>query len=280
MSETEISATLVKQLRDATNVSMMECKRALVEAGGDMDKAARLLRERGMAVAAKKATRTANQGLISSATAENGKYTSLVEVNCETDFVARNSIFQAFVAKVAGKACETDANLGEVLNAEVVAKVAEIGENIVLRRNLRYTLQGLGGVAPYIHLGGKVGVMVELGCTKESTPKDPRFQALLKDLTLQVAAASPRYLVQEEVPAAEIASEREIYAKQITDKPAQIVEKIVDGKIKKYCQEICLLDQPFVKEVKQTIRALLAETSKELGDTLTVRRFARYKLGE
>lgn len=258
---------------------MMECKRALVDAEGDMEAALRLLRERGMAVAAKKATRTANQGLVASATAEEGKTVSLVEVNCETDFVARNENFQAFVADLAERACKTDEPLSELYKDEVVAKVAEIGENIVVRRNVRFTLQGNGAVASYIHLGGKVGVLVEVNCEKAETVTNEAFQETVKDMTLHIAAANPRYLVPEEVPETELAAEREIYAQQVKDKPDQIVEKIVAGKVRKYCAEICLLEQPFVKEPKQTITQLLEATGKSVGDKLTVRRFARYQIG-
>jgi elongation factor Ts len=259
---------------------MMECKRALVEAGGDVDSATRLLRERGMAVAAKKASRAANQGLIASHTAEEGRIASLVEVNCETDFVARNETFIEFTRELARKACETDGALAEEVAQDVVAKVAEIGENIVVRRNTRYVLQAPGAVTSYIHLNAKVGVLVELGCEKEETAQADAFKELGKDLTLQVAASNPGYLTSEEIPDDAIQSEREIYAKQVVDKPANIIDKIVDGKMKKFYAEVCLVDQAFVKEPKQSVSALLAAAGKELGDTLTIRRFVRYQIGE
>ncbi|MCE9612700.1 MAG: translation elongation factor Ts [Lentisphaerae bacterium] len=275
----EITAELVKALREATNVSMMDCKRALVEAAGDMEKATRLLRERGMAVAAKKASRTANQGLVASATAPDGQTAALLEVNCETDFVARNASFIAFVKDLSQRALQSDGPLGERVVTEVTAKVAEIGENIVVRRNVRYTLQGAGALCTYIHLGGKVGVLLEVGCTQPGTPQNPAFQEVARDLTLHVAAANPRFLKPEEVPAAELQAEREIYAKQVQGKPAQIVDKIVDGKLKKFYEDVCLIHQGFVKEPKQSIQALLDEKGKAVGDTLTIRRFARYQLG-
>lgn len=276
----EISADMVKKLRDATNVSMMECKRALAEAAGDMDKATKILRERGMAVAAKKATRTANQGLIASGCADGGKVQSLVEVNCETDFVARNPKFQEFVKAMAESSTQTDAGLADLVKDQVMAKIQEIGENIVVRRSVRYTLSGPGLIASYIHLGGKVGVLVEVGTGKAETAANPDLKELVKDLTLHVAACSPRYLTAAEIPAAEVASEREIYARQVKDKPAQIVDKIVDGKIKKFYADVCLVDQGFVREPKQSITDLLKEKGKALGDVLTIRRFVRYQLGE
>lgn len=275
----EITAAMVKELRDATNVSMMECKRALAEAGGDKAKATKLLRERGMAVAAKKASRTANQGLVASLITDDGKTGSLVEVNCETDFVARNPNFQAFVAELAKKACSTDASLAEEMKTQVTAKIAEIGENIIVRRNTRYILGGSGRIASYIHLGGKVGVLLEVGCGKAETVKSPVFEELAKDLTLQIAASSPKWLTSAEVPADVIASEREIYAKQVTGKPANIIDKIVDGKLKKFYGEVCLVDQPFVKEPKQSITQLIAAKSKDLSDTIAVKRYVRYQVG-
>jgi elongation factor Ts len=274
-----ITAAQVKQLRDATNVSMMECKRALEEANGDLDQATTLLRERGMAVAAKKASRTANQGLIASASRDDDKIVSLVEVNCETDFVARNATFQAFVREMAEKACDTDESLAETMKDVVTAKVAEIGENLVVRRNMRFVAEQTGAIGAYIHLGGKVGVLVDLGCENPDTCGQDAFRELLKDLTLHVAACSPRHLVSDDVPADEIAAERAIYAKQVEGKPEQIIEKIVDGKIRKYFSEVCLVDQPFVKEPKQSITQLLEQVGKAVGDTLTIRRFARFQIG-
>lgn len=275
----EITAAMVKQLREATNVSMMECKRALVEAGGDIEKATRILRERGIAVAAKKASRTANQGLVASASADSGSTKSLVEVNCETDFVARNENFINFVSDLAERATAADTALADELKDEITEKIVEIGENIVVRKNTRFSLQGNGTIASYIHLGGKVGVLVEAGCEKPETAENETFLALTNDLALHVAACSPSYLTSDEVLESVLASEREIFAKQVENKPPQIVDKIVEGKIKKYFTEICLVNQPFVKEPKQSVAQLLAEKGKEVGDNLTVRRFARYQLG-
>ena len=173
----EITAAMVQELREATNVGMMECKRALVEAGGDKDQAIRLLRERGMAIAAKKSTRVANQGLI--ATAGDSKASILIEVNCETDFVTKNEIFQKFVKEMAIKALTIpDGKITEMTKAEMAAKVAEIGENLVAKRNIGYKLQGPGLVASYIHLNGKLGVMIELGCGKESSRRIGRLNCL------------------------------------------------------------------------------------------------------
>ena len=274
-----ITASQVKELRDATNVSMMECKRALVETDGDMDGAMKLLRERGMAVAQKRAAKAANQGIIAASETDDGRTIAMVEVNCETDFVARNDAFKEFVVKVSEKGLETDEALSEVMHDELVAQIAAITENIKIRRNLRYQLDGTGKVASYIHMGGKVGVLVEVGCGKEETVTTDAFVELVKDLTLHIAAAAPPYLTSDEIPADVIAEERAIFAKQVEDKPEAIIGKIVDGKVRKFFAETCLINQGFVKEPKQTITELLEQTGKTLDDTLVIKRFERYQLG-
>ena len=275
----DITAAMVQELREATNVGMMECKRALVEAGGDKDQAIRLLRERGMAIAAKKSTRAANQGLI--AAAGDSKAGALIEINCETDFVAKNENFQKFVKTMAGKALSmADGTITEATKVEMAAKVAEIGENLIAKRNIGYTLQGPGLVATYIHLNGKLGVMIELGAGKEASVSNPAVQDVAKDLTLHIAACSPKYLVRQDVPAEIVAGERDIYAKQVVGKPANIVDKIVDGKMGKFYAQVCLVEQGFVKDPDISVTQLLAAKSKEIGDTLTVRRFVRWQVGE
>lgn len=276
----EITAEMVRDLRETTNVGMMECKRALVEAGGDKDKAVRLLRERGMAIAAKKSSRATNQGLIATAILNGGRTGTLVEINCETDFVARNAGFQAFAAEMAGKAATVEGELAEAVKDQVAAKIAEIGENIVVRRSVRYKTQGVGIVGSYIHIGAKVGVLIELGCEKESTVQDARFHELVKDITLHIAASLPKYLRREDAPADVVAAEREIYAKQVQGKPPAIIGKIVDGKMGKFYQQTCLLEQGFVKDPEQSVTKVIEAKSKELGDKLCVRRFVRYQLGE
>ena len=275
----EITATQVKELRDATNVSMMECKKALQDAAGDMDKATKLLRERGLAFGAKRAGKATNQGVIAAATTTDGRTAALAEVNSETDFVARNATFQAFAKRMAEKACTTDGALSDLVKDELGAQMAAMGENILARRNVRFVLQGIGAVGTYIHLGGKVGVMIEVGCGKSETVAQETFKSLVLDLTLHVAACNPQYLTSSDVPDDVVAAEREIYAKQVQGKPPQVLAKIVDGKLRKFYSDVCFLDQLFVKEQKETITQLLAETGKKLGDTLTIRRYVRYQLG-
>ncbi len=272
-----ITASQVKELRDATSVSMMECKKALVETEGDFDAALKILRARGVKVAAKRASKEANQGLV--AASGDGNTIALVEVNSETDFVARNADFIKFVAEVAEKALESDAPISEVMNDELMDQIAAMGENLKLRRNVRYQLDGAGKVASYIHMGGKVGVLIEVGCEKDGTATEEVFSELVRDLTLHIAAAAPPYLTSAEIPADVIEEERKIFAKQVEGKPENIIDKIVDGKINKFFAETCFVNQGFVKEPKVSITQLLEAKGKELGDTLAIKRFVRYQLG-
>ena len=181
---------------------------------------------------------------------------------------------------LAEKAAANDINLAEAAKAEITAKIAETGENIIARRALRYALQGLGLVTSYIHHGSMIGVLLEAGCQQAATTTNPVFLETIKDLCLQVAAANPRFLDSKGVPSDVIAAERDICAKQVKGKPAAIMEKIVDGKMKKYYEQECLVDQAFIKDPTKNITALLKEKGGLLGDILTVRRFARFQVGE
>ncbi len=276
----DISASLVKELREETGVGMMECKKALVEAHGDKAAAVKILRESGMAIAAKKATRTAKQGIIAAEIAADAQSGRMIEVNCETDFVAKNDNFKAFVAELLKDAAGVaDNQLGETAKAKVDAKVAEIGENIIARRNLNYKVQGTGAIAGYVHLGGKLGVLVEVGCQKAASVQNPAVKALLADLTLHITAVNPACITRDQVPAETVQAEKEIYAKQVEGKPANIIEKIVTGKLEKFYGQICLVEQAFVKDQEKTISAVLAEAGKAAGDTFAIRRFVRWQLG-
>ncbi len=276
----EITATMVKELREITNVGMMECKRALQEAGGDRDKAIKLLRERGLALADKKAARMAKEGVVTQELAADGSGGLMFEVNCETDFVARNEIFQGFVKQLLEIARGVTGDLAPVVKDQVAAQVAAIGENIVVRRNTRFVRQGTGLVSGYVHMGGKIGVLSELGCGLAATAANPRLREIAHEIDLQIAASKPLYLESKDVPADVQAAEREIYAKQVEGKPANIVGKIVDGKIAKFYTQVCLVDQPYIKDPNLSVAAWLAAQAKALGDTLTIRRFVRYQLGQ
>ena len=287
-----ITASLVKELREKTGVAMMACKNALKETEGDIDAAIKILRERGEAKAEKKASRDANEGIIVAALAESGKSGVLVEINCETDFVAKNENFQAFVGEVAatvlaGNVTDLEAAKAlpkgdETLEGFIKTKVLEMGENLQFRRFDRLTLNGEGAVASYIHLGGKVGVLIEVSSEKAETASSEIFKDLVKDLTLHIAATSPAGLKREDIPAELVESEKDIFRKQMegAGKPADILEKIIEGKLGKFYSERCLLEQGFVKEPDTAIKSLLEAKGKELGDTITVNSFLRFGLGE
>jgi elongation factor Ts len=273
-----ITAAQVKELRDATNVSMMDCKRALQESEGDMDKAMKLLRERGMAVAAKKATRVAKDGKISAKVSDDGKTGVMIEINCETDFVTRNEKFQNFVVEMTDKAMGCDGDPSEVFKEDITAAIAEIGENIVLRKSEKFVAEN-GAVATYIHMGGKVGVMVEFGLEGDNATNDT-FKELGLDVCLHVAAANPMALDRDGIPADLIEEEKALFAKQVEGKPENIVENILKGKLNKFYAQNTLLEQGFVKDDKMSITELLEAKSKEMGDTITIKRYIRWQLGE
>ena len=286
-----ITASLVKDLRDRTNAGMMECKKALTETDGDIDAAIKLLREKGIAKAGKKAERDANEGVIAAAISEDSKSGLIFEVNCETDFVAKNDNFAAFVNELgdtllASDAADLDAALavshGEgTVDEFIKAKVLELGENLVLRRLDRVSVSGDGQVASYIHMGGKVGVLLELAVGNAETTSKEAFQNLIKDLTLHIAASAPQGLTRDEISADLIEGEKDIYRVQLREqgKPEEMIEKILIGKVNKFYGESVLLEQGFVKDPDVSIQKLLESTSKELGDTVTITSFKRYGLG-
>lgn len=274
----QIDAQTVKTLREKTNAGLMECKRALAEANGDMEAAIDILRKKGAASAAKKADREAKEGIIAQAILSGAKVGVLVEVNCETDFVAKNDQFKAFCDDLAKKiAADPTADL----EGDRVAAVQKIGENIVIGRQERIEVKDNGLVAGYIHTGGKVGVLVEVGAEKPETGAQDDFKQVVRDITLQIAAANPICIGRDEVPADLVARERAIYADQVpAGKPQPVIEKIIDGKMGKFYAGVCLTEQAFIKNPDQTIQQLLDEKGKALGDKLTIRRFVRYKVGE
>lgn len=279
MSTVTIDAQLVKTLREKTNAGLMECKRALAETSGDLESAIDLLRKKGAASAAKKAGREAKEGIIAQAILPGAKVGVLVEVNCETDFVAKNEGFRTFCDDLARKIAQGTG--AEELEADRVAAVQKIGENILFRRHEKIEVTGHGLVAAYIHTGGKVGVLVEVGAEKDETATNEDFKQLVRDITLQIAAANPVCVSRESVPAALVAREREVYRGQVPPgKPANIIEKIVDGKMDKFYSTSCLLDQAFIKNPDQTITQLVNEKNKALGEKIVLRRFIRYMVGE
>ena len=276
----EITAANVAKLRELTGVGMMECKKALVEAQGNIETAIDNLRKSGAASAAKKATRTANEGVIAQSIAAGGKSGVLVEVNCETDFVARNDGFRAFCDDIAKKIA-ADPNVN--LDADREAAVGKMGENIKFTRNARLEVTGNGAVAAYIHTGAKVGVLVEVGCGKPDTTGKEEFKQLVKDITLQIAAGFPQVVSRENVAPEVIAKEREIAANsdRLKGKPAAAMEKILAGVLDKFFQTYCLVDQGFVKRNSEvSVKEHVAQIGKQLGDEIVIRHFVRFQVGE
>ena len=278
MSTVNIDAKQVAALREKTGAGMLKCREALAEANGNLEAAVDILRAKGAASAANKASRAANEGVIAQAILPGAKVGLLLEVNSETDFVAKNESFQALTASWAKALAENPAT---DLEQQRVDAVTKIGENIQIRRNVRFEVSGNGAVAAYIHLGGKIGVLVEVGAGKAETLNSDDFKQFVRDITLHIAAAKPVSLNREAVPADLAERERAIYREQAPkDKPAEMIAKIVEGKMGKFYGESCLLEQPFVKNPEQTITALVAERSKAVGDALEIRRFARFQVGE
>ena len=283
-----ISASMVKELRESTGAGMMDCKKALTQANGDLEKAVEILREKGLAAAAKKAGRIAAEGAVVAFVNEDSKVASLVEVNCETDFVAANDEFLGSANKVAEIAANSNATTVEELSAEKcdgestidevrTALVAKLGENMTVRRFVRFSVEN-GAIQSYIHAAGKIGVLVQLGCENNS----PVLLEVAKDVAMHIAAVNPLFLDSSAVDAETLEKEREIYRVQAQNegKPANIVEKMVEGRVKKYLKEVCLVEQVFVKNPDFTITKYLEEKSKEVGATITIEKFARFERGE
>lgn len=286
-----VTAQMVKELREMTGAGMMDCKKALTETNGDIEKAVDYLRENGMAKAAKKAGRIAAEGISFVKLSEDWKYAVAVEVNSETDFVAKNEEFRTFVSEVADQILASNAKDVDALLAEawtkdssstveqvLASKIATIGENIKIRRFVK--LESAGAVAAYDHMNGKIGVLVNA----EADGANAKVITVLKDVAMQVAALNPKYVSREEVDQDYIAHETEVLKTQATlenpGKPENIIEQMVKGRLAKELREICLLDQAFVKDGDLTVGQYLEKMSKELGSSITVKSFVRFETGE
>ena len=282
-----ITAQMVKELRESTGAGMMDCKKALQEAEGNMERAVDILREKGLSKAAKKADRIAAEGLVAIEINADNTVAAVVEVNSETDFVAKNEDFKTFVKDAATMALATDKEDIEGLLAETHAegialsevlnnRIATIGEKLDVRRFAKITTDGQ--VAGYIHGGGKIGVLVEM----KTTARDAEVVAMGRDIAMQVAAMNPKYVSRNDVDAEYIAHETEILTQQALNegKPANIVEKMIKGRLEKQLKEVCLLEQPFVKNPDLTIKGLVAETAKKVGAEIEVVRVVRFEVGE
>jgi elongation factor Ts len=286
---TQITAAMVKELRDSTGAGMMDAKNALVEADGNMEEAVKVLRKKGLAAAGKKAGRVTAEGTIAAHVENNVGV--IVEVNCETDFVGRNEHFRNFAQDVAKVIAESRANSVEELLAEkwpgsddtvgtkVAEQIASIKENISVRRFARYDAASSATIGTYIHGGGKIGVMVEVIGAPAGVDAGAE---VARDIAMHVAAAEPRFLRREDVTQKDLDTEKEIArdAAAKSGKPANIVEKMVSGKMEKFYGEACLLEQPYIRDDKATVSQYLSRRGKESGCEYIVTRFTRYKLGE
>jgi elongation factor Ts len=306
----EISAQLVKELRERTGAGMMDCKKALVEAKGDLPEAEIVLRKKGIASAGNKESRSAKQGLVAASISPDGKLGVLVEVNCESDFVARTDDFQKLAADIAAhiaitkpkhvrledvteneraliKAHETlyEQKMGaegHTVGELVKTKIAKLGENIVVSRFTIYQVTGNGVVGHYIHTGSQIGVILEVGASKAESAAKEEFKTLVRDLAMQVAAAHPQVVGRDQLPAALVAKEMDIQKDRVRaeGKPEKMLDKIAEGRMSKFYEEVCLLEQPFIRENTITITDLIKTANGKIGDTVTVSRFVRYKVGD
>ena len=291
-----ITAAMVKELREISGAGMMDCKKALTATEGDMDKAMEFLREKGLATAQKKASRIAAEGIVMLKVAEDSKKAVAVEVNAETDFVAKNEKFQAYVAQVAEQALETeaadiDAFLAETwkfdttktVNEALAGQVAVIGENMKIRR-FQKVEETVGFVASYTHMGGKIGVLVDV----VTDVVNDEIKEMAKNVAMQIAALNPKYTNRSEVSEEYIAHEKEILMAQIqndpkeSQKPEKVIQGMISGRINKELKEICLLDQVYVKaeDGKQSVEKYVAEVAKANGANVTIKGFVRYETGE
>ncbi len=295
MTQMAISAREVAELRARTGAGMMDCKKALEEAGGDLSRAAEILRARGITKAEKRAGRATSQGLVGAAVTADGSAGALVELGCETDFVARNEDFQRAVDTLLAQALATQAMSleqflqqpstgphGETVMDQVKELTAKTGENVALRNVVKYAAGHTGLVSLYLHHNRQVGVLVELECGSEGVARGSGAQELAREIALHIASADPIAVRPADIPAEVLERERRIAEEQVVQegKPEAIRGKIVEGKIRKFLAERTLLNQPWVKDDKKTISELMAEASRQVGTALSVIRFSRIKVGE
>ena len=290
----EVTAGMVKELREMTGAGMMDCKKALAATEGDMDKAVEFLREKGLAAAEKKAGRIAAEGIVATNVSEDGKVASIVEVNSETDFVAKNDKFRDFVAAVAAQVVTSTTNdldtflaeswsldSSKTVKEELSSMIAIIGENMNIRRFEKIEATN-GFVVSYIHGGGRIGILVDV----ESSVNNDEVQEAAKNVAMQIAALSPKYVDQSEISADFIAHEKEILKAQIMNdpsnskKPENIIEKMLEGRLQKELKEFCLVDQTYVKDSELSVGQYLANVSKQVGSPVAVKRFVRFETGE
>jgi elongation factor Ts len=289
----DITAAMVKELRERTGAGMMECKKALVETNGSIPDAIDLLRKRGIASAAKKATRTAKQGSVTVMLSADRSAGAILEFNCESDFVARTEDFQIMVSELTAQVLEAPlgiareqfleqpyrADATQTVSQMIAAQIAKIGENMQVARFEK--VEG-GLLGSYIHPGAQLGVLVQMSGATAGTASNEEIQELLRDVAMQVAAADPQFTRRDEVTPAVLEKEREIQRDRARQegKPENIIDKMIEGRMSKFFEEFCLLEQPFIKDNALTVGQLVAAKAKQIGEPLAVARFVRYKVGE
>lgn len=286
-----ITASMVKELRERTGAGMLDCKKALTETNGDIDKSIEFLREKGLAKAAKKAGRIAAEGLVTAKISEEGKSAAIVEVNSETDFVAKNEIFQKFVDDVINQVINTNASdideflkeswaldTSKTVNEVLTEKISVIGENLNIRRFEKVSTDGY--IESYIHGGGRIGVLVEM----ETDTVNDAVKECAKNVAMQIAAIAPKYVNRDEVSDDYVENEKNILKQQAMnenpDKPEQIIEKMIIGRLNKQLKEVCLLDQQYVKDGDLTVAKYIESVAKEIGSKLAIKKFIRFETGE
>jgi elongation factor Ts len=280
-----ITAEMVKHLRERTGAGMMECKTALTESNGDVDAAIEYLRKRGMAQAAKRACRLASEGIVGIKLNDDRTMGVLAEVNCETDFVARNDGFKALVDEITGIVFASDQPHAALtapdgpIGSRITAEIARVGENMAVPRTAKLMADCVGS---YSHMGGKIGVLVQIDGPQGEAAHHDAFKAFVSELAMHVAAAAPQYTTRAEVPAADVDKEKEIYRAQMADsgKPANVIEKIIEGKLGAFYEQVCLVDQPTIRDPKVKVSQAVAAVSRTIGAPVAIRGFARFKVGE
>jgi elongation factor Ts len=286
----EISASAVMKLRKMSGQGMMDCKKALQEAGGDVEQAMEILRKKGLATLAKRAERETSNGLVVSRTADEGKTGVLVSLCCETDFVAKSADFVAAADLLADYAlvCEADegpdallqtAKDGKVFNDVLTEIVSKTGEKTLVGDYARFRLDGPGLITAYIHFNSKVGTMVQIDVDDPKVAQADALRRAAADVAMHITASKPMALNKDGIDPKIVEQEKAVYAEQVKDKPAEIVERIVDGKMSKFYAENCLLEQPFVKDDSKTVAQVIAEAAKASGGTATIGRFVRFEVG-
>jgi len=286
----EISASAVMELRKMSGQGMMDCKKALQEAGGDVEKAMEILRKKGLATLAKRAERETSNGRVITKSSDDGKTAALVSLCCETDFVAKSEDFIATADLLAtyAMACSAEDGVDNLLATAVDGKafndvltdtVSKTGEKTLVGDYARFTLDGPGLIASYIHFNSKVGTMVQIETNDAAVTDADTVKKTAVDIAMHITASKPLALDKDGIDPAAVEKEKAVYADQVKDKPAEIIDKIVDGKMKKFYAENCLLEQPFVKDDSKSVREVLTEAAKQVGGQACIKRFVRFEVG-